>query len=89
MRRSRGGVFKKRLNRNLYRSIVLARGGRYWVYEYVFAKKDRANIDSAELEGFRLLARTYEKLTRPQLDRLLKDKDLTEICDGDQAQVQE
>lgn len=26
-----GAVFKKRLNRNLHRSIVI-RGGRYWVY---------------------------------------------------------
>ena len=84
-----GGVFKKRLSKNLYRSIILARGGRYWVYEYVFAKKDRANIDAAELEGFRLLAKTYEKLTGPQLARLLRDKDFTEICDGSQAQVQE
>lgn len=84
-----GGVYKKRLSRNLYRSIILARGGRYWVYEYVFAKQDRANIDAAELGGFRLLAKAYETLTEPQLARLLKDKDLTEICDGDQAQVQE
>ena len=24
-----GGVFKKRLNKNMYRSIILAKGGRY------------------------------------------------------------
>lgn len=34
-----GGVFKKRLNGNMHRSIILAKGGRYWVYEYLFAKK--------------------------------------------------
>jgi len=80
-----GGVIKKRVNRNLYRSIILARGGRYWILEYLFAKKDRANIDDAELKGFRELAKAYEKLTSPQLAQLLEDKALTEICHGDQA----
>ncbi|MEJ7812496.1 MAG: type II toxin-antitoxin system RelE/ParE family toxin [Gemmatimonadaceae bacterium] len=84
-----GGVFKKRVSNNLYRSIILAKGGRHWVYEYVFAKKDRANIDDAELQGFRKLAKGYEKLTTPQLAQLLKDNDLTEICHGDQAEVSE
>ena len=35
-----GGVFKKRLNDNMYRSLILAKGGRNWVYAYLFAKKD-------------------------------------------------
>jgi hypothetical protein len=26
-----GGVYKKRVHQNLYRSIILAKGGRYWV----------------------------------------------------------
>ena len=25
------GVYKKRVSRNLYRSIILAKGGRYWI----------------------------------------------------------
>src|SRR5271157_4046950 len=54
-----GGVFKKRLGKNLYRSIVVARGGRYWVYAYLFAKKDRANIGDNELTDFRALAALY------------------------------
>jgi len=29
-----GGVYKKRLGKNLYRSIIVARGGRYWVYAF-------------------------------------------------------
>ena len=82
-----GGVFKKRLSSNLYRSIILAKGGRYWVYEYLFAKSDRPNIDDAELRAFRELAKGYEMLTKLQLTKLLKDKDLMEICHGDQAQV--
>ena len=35
-----GGVFKKRLNDNMHRSIVLAKGGRHWVFAYLFAKKE-------------------------------------------------
>jgi len=35
-----GGVFKKRLDKNRYRSIIVAKGGRYWVYAYLFAKND-------------------------------------------------
>jgi hypothetical protein len=33
-----GGVFKKRLNKNMHRSIVLGRGRRHWVFAYLFAK---------------------------------------------------
>ncbi|MEI8146941.1 MAG: type II toxin-antitoxin system RelE/ParE family toxin [Alphaproteobacteria bacterium] len=77
-----GGVFKKRLNRNMHRSIILAKGGRFWVFEYLYAKKDRANIDDDELDAFRKLARTYSVLTDQQLKALLDHKDLTEINDG-------
>ncbi len=78
-----GGVFKKRLNKNMHRSIILAKGGRYWIYEYLFAKKDRANIEDHELEDFRILAKGYAALSEKQIAQLLEDKDLTEICHGD------
>jgi hypothetical protein len=75
-----GGVFKKRLNNNMHRSIILAKGGRYWVYEYLFAKKDRENIEDDELVSFRALAKAYAGLTDGQIEQLLRDKDLLEIC---------
>ena len=78
-----GGVFKKRLNDNMHRSIILAKGGRCWVYEFVFAKKDRENIANDELAGFRALAKAYAGLTEVQIEELLQDKDLMEICHGD------
>ncbi len=78
-----GGVFKKRLNDNMHRSIILVRGGRHWVYEYLFAKKDRENIALDELAGFRALAKAYAGLTPAQIEKLLHDRDLTEICNGD------
>lgn len=80
-----GGVFKKRLNKNMYRSIILAKGGRYWIYAYLFAKKDQASIDDDELEDFRTLAKSYATLDNKALELLLSDKDLTEICHGDKA----
>jgi hypothetical protein len=33
-------VFKERLNDNMHRLIVLAKAGEYWVFAYLFAKKD-------------------------------------------------
>ncbi len=65
-----GGVFKKRLDRNRARSIILAKGGKLWVYEYLFAKKDRANIENDELIQFRKLAKVYENLRDHQLRAL-------------------
>ena len=62
-----GGVFKKRLNDNMHRSIVLAKGGRYWVFAYLFAKKDRANIDPDELAAFKRLAQAYGRMTDVEL----------------------
>jgi hypothetical protein len=80
-----GGVYKKRLRKNQYRSIILAKAGTFWVYEYLFAKQDRANIDDDELIEFRKLAKVYGTLTPKQVNRLLKDQDWMEICNGNQA----
>lgn len=55
----------------------------HWIYQYLFAKKDRDNIDEKELEGFRKLAKEYEALTPTRLSKLLDAKDLTEICHVD------
>jgi hypothetical protein len=75
-----GGVFKKRLSKNLYRSIILARGGDYWVYEYLFAKQDRGDIEDDQLDNFRKLAKAYATLTKQQVDELTQHKDWIEIC---------
>jgi hypothetical protein len=80
-----GGVFKKRLRKNQYRSIILARAPHFWVYEYLFAKQDRADIEDDELAGFRKLVKAYAGLTTLRLNQLLRDKDWMEICNGDQT----
>lgn len=75
-----GGVFKKRLNRNDHRSIVLAKGGRFWVYAYLFAKKDRANIGDGELGALRGLASLYARKSVVDIEQDLRQKELLEIC---------
>lgn len=83
-----GGVFKKRLNSNLHRSIILAKGGKYWIYEYLFAKKDRKNIENDELLAFRLLSSSYAGLTERQVGQLLVSGDFVEICHDDKTEIQ-
>jgi hypothetical protein len=80
-----GGVFKKRLGKNQYRSIVLARAGYFWVYEYLFAKQDRANIEDDELAGFRRLVKAYAGLTTQQVNQLLRNRNWMEICNDGQT----
>jgi hypothetical protein len=84
-----GGVFKKRLRKNQYRSIILSRARHFWIYEYLFAKQDRANIEDDELADFRKLVKAYAGLTIYQVNQLLRDQSWMEICNGDQAQIQE
>ncbi len=76
-----GGVFKKRLNKNMHRLIVLAKGGRYWIFVYLFAKKDRTNIDDDELADFKKLAQAYGRMTDSELGAALNQGDLQELCD--------
>ena len=78
-----GGVFKKRLNKNMHRSIVLAKGGRHWIFAYLFAKKDRANIDGDELADFRKLAQAFGRMTDSELASALSQGDLLELCDDE------
>jgi hypothetical protein len=75
-----GGVFKKRLNDNMHRSIILAKAGNWWVFEYLFAKKDRDNIENDELVQFRALAKSYATLSAVQIEQLIDGNHLKEIC---------
>jgi hypothetical protein len=78
-----GGVFKKRLNDNMYRSIILAKAGKHWIYAYLFAKKDRENITPSELTAFKKLAKDYASAGEDKIAALLEDKELLEICHDD------
>ena len=76
-----GGVFKKRLNKNRHRSIVLAKGGRHWIFSYLYAKKDRDNIDADELADFKKLAQAFGRMTDSELASAMSQGDLLELCD--------
>jgi len=80
-----GGVYKKRLSRNQYRSIIVARGGRYWVYAFLFAKQDRANIEDDDLMRLRRLAGLYAAKTDVEIERDVQLKELVEICHGEES----
>lgn len=68
------------MNDNMHRSIILAKAGKWWIYQYLFAKKDRDNINEDELLAFRRLSAAYAKLTTVALNQLVQDQELMEIC---------
>ena len=76
-----GGVFKKRINNNMHRAIILAKAGRFWIFEYLFAKNDRENIGADELVQFRELAKAYTALSDKQIEQLIGNNHFVEICD--------
>lgn len=77
-----GNVWKKRLDKNRHRGIVLNKVGKWWIFVFIFAKKDRENIEKDELKAFKKLASTYGKLKPADLDRAVEDGELLEICHG-------
>lgn len=75
-----GNVWKKRLDGNRQRAIVLGRIGDTWVF--VFAKCDRDNIDARELRAFRKLAADVGRHTDSDIATLVTLKEWVEICNG-------
>ena len=75
-----GNVFKKRLNENRHRSIVLSKIGTYWFFTFLFAKADQENISKEELKGFKKLAKDYGLQSDEDIAKQLASKNLTEIC---------
>ena len=82
-----GGVFKKRLGRNLYRSIIVAKGGQYWVYAYLFAKQDRANIADNDLANLREFAAIFARKTDAEIGVGLRLREFMEICHEEEAEI--
>lgn len=59
----------------MHRSIILVKGGRHWIFAYLFA-----NIDD-ELADFKKLAQAYSRMTDTELRAALNQGDLLELCD--------
>ena len=64
----------------MHRSIILAKAGKGWVFEYLFARKDFNNIEDDELVQFRALAKNYAMLKGTQIRQLVDGNHLKEIC---------
>lgn len=77
-----GHVWKKRLDRNRKRGILVNKIGDFWVFVYLFAKNDRANIDECELRDFKKLARDFGKTNGTDVENMLALRELLEICNG-------
>jgi len=75
-----GNVWKKRLNKNMHRSIAIESPERFWVLVYLFAKQDRKNIEDDELAGFKKLAKDYLKANDAAINGQIANGDLEEIC---------
>jgi len=74
-----GGVYKKRLNRNAHRAIILARRGDWWVFEHLFAKKDQDNISESNLLALRQLAKYYATFDEERIEQFLDDREWVEL----------
>ncbi|CAG9183742.1 type II toxin-antitoxin system RelE/ParE family toxin [Cupriavidus pinatubonensis] len=75
-----GGVWKKRLDKNKHRSIILNKVGKRWIFTFLFAKKDRDNISDKELVAFKKLSKNYAEASAQNIAELVKDGELLEIC---------
>ncbi|VWB96417.1 toxin RelE [Burkholderia lata] len=75
-------VWKKRLDGNRQRSIVLSKVGRASVFVFLFAKRDRDDIDERELRAFRKLAADIGCRSDTEIATLIALKELVEICNG-------
>ena len=51
------------------------------MFAFLYAKKDRANIDPDELAAFRKLAQAYGRISPSELDQTLNEGDLLELSD--------
>jgi hypothetical protein len=77
-----GNVWKKRLDRNTKRGLVLNKVGRRWIFVFLFAKSDMDNIGDIDLKKFKRLAKDYGSKTSGDIDALVDLRELLEICNG-------
>ncbi|CAJ0782550.1 type II toxin-antitoxin system RelE/ParE family toxin [Ralstonia mannitolilytica] len=75
-----GNVWKKRLDQNRRRGIVVNKIGHCWFFVFLFAKSDRENINDRELKDFRKAAANLGKLRDTEIDSLVELQALVEIC---------
>ena len=86
-----GGIVKKRLalpgrgKSSGARTLVATNRGNRWIFLFGFEKNDRANVTTQELEALKKIASDLLKLTPKDLDVLVTQGELQEICHDDQT----
>jgi len=76
---SGGNVWKKRLDENRKRGIVVNKVGEYWIFVFIFEKYVIANIPTKVLKGPKKLAKDYGKLKPAGISKLVNTGELLEI----------
>ena len=79
-----GNVWKKRLNNNLSRSIVLTKPKFFWIFVHSFEKQDKDNLAVDELRGFKKLAKNFGNGGIEGIEAAKQNGSLREICDDSQ-----
>ena len=83
-----GRVVKKRIplpgrgKSGSTRTLLATNKGSLWFFVFGFEKKARANVSFRELEALKALAADLLKLSSAELDRLVDNEALEEICHG-------
>ena len=75
-----GHVWKKRLNKNLSRSIVLTKPAAFWVFIHIFEKQDQDNLTIGELRAFKKLAKDFATGGIAGIETAQQNGALEEIC---------
>jgi hypothetical protein len=60
----------------------LGAGWNFWIYEFLFSKQNKANLEDFELKSFRNLAKVYQAMSDEGLALEVGDGSLIEICVG-------
>ena len=59
------------------------------MYAFLFAKKDRANIEDKDLENLRSFAAIFARKTDADIGMELRLKELLEICHDEEFEIQQ
>jgi hypothetical protein len=86
-----GGILKKRValpgkgKRGSARTIVATNKKDRWFFVFGFKKNDRSNITDTELEALQKIAVDLVKQSAPDLEALMDQGELEEICNETEA----
>lgn len=79
-----GNVWKKRVNKDLSRAIVLTKPAAFWVFIHIFEKQDKDNLAIYELRAFKKLAKDFGTGGIKGVETAKQNGSLEEICHDSQ-----